>query len=128
LLATLGIWLWIAVLVLATVGSAIDDYRDGESPPELALNVGTGLVCVAAVLSLWSEAVSTALGRVLLPLAICAGVLLLREMVMDLRRNDGQRAAQDATSRSEVLIGVSIFGITFGGAVGLGIVLGSRAW
>ena len=128
MLATLGIWLWIAVLVLITVGSAIDDYRAGVSPPELALNVGTGLVCVAAVLSLWSEAVSAALGRVLLPLAICAGVLLLRELVKDLRRAGDQLATQDATSRSEVVIAVSIFGVTFGGAVGVGIVLGARAW
>ena len=128
MLATLGIWLWIAVLVLITVGSAIDDYKASVSPPELALNVGTGLVCVAAVLSLWSEDVSTALGRALLPLAICAGGLLLREMVKDLRETGDQLATQDSTSRSEVLIGVSIFGVTFGGAVGLGIVLGLRAW
>ena len=117
-----------AVLVWITVSGAIDDYRNGVSAAELALNVVTGLVCVAAVLSLWRDAVSTALGRALLPLAICAGVLLLREMAKDLREVGVQQTNQDATSRSEVFIGVSLFGVTFGGAVGLGIVLGLRMW
>jgi len=127
-LATLAIWLWIAVLVWITVGSAISDWRAGHSAAELALELISGSICIAAVLSLWRDSVAIALGRLLLPLAITAGVILLRGLVMDLREMGADQSTSDESSRNDVAIGVSLFGITFGAAVASGIVLGLRLW
>jgi hypothetical protein len=121
---TWWLWLWIGVLVWLTVGGAWDEYRDRRSLLNVALGVAASAVCVVSVLALWKQEVEVALGRVLLPLAILAGVQLTFEVARDLTAP----VLSVAEGRMPKRIAVLFVAMVFGAAVLSGIIRGLRHW
>lgn len=121
-------WLWIGVLVWLTVGGAWDDYRDRRSLPGIVLSVATGAVCVISVLALLREEIAVTLGRVLLPLAILAGVQLAIDVFGNAREVENDPALSSRENRITKHVAISFVTVVFGAADLVGIGIGLRQW
>jgi hypothetical protein len=121
-------WVWIGLMVLITIGGAWDDHRDRRGPLVIGLSIASGLISVAGVLAFYLPAAGARLGKALLPLSVLAGVLLVTEMIRDLRafRRDPEPTAREKDVIEAVII--LVVGLMFGPAVLMGIASGIRHW
>ena len=121
-------WLWIVAIAGVTLYAAREDHRDRLPVTRIVFGVLTGLVCIAAVFAFFVEPVGKMIGKWLLPLVIAAGIQLVVEGTLDLRRMSPDPELTAGESFAMQLLGVGIVGLVFGTALLAGIVAGARQW
>lgn len=85
-------WVWVAVMLVVTVGGARLDLRDREPVWYMALGVASGLACIVFVLNFFG---SLRLGNLALP-AVVTLVFLVYEAWRDVKSNQEHTAAEKA--------------------------------